>query len=162
MNKNWILLFCLTLVIFGLAGSYFYFTSISPLLAHNSDTFYVEEKEGQLVMLGNRSLLGSIKLDKVKVNQNQYPSEAFVIKSSIKEGLPISEFESHEKVDIEEVVMNRHANPQKQLEELRSGKLKEEEAVVHGLYVLHNEEINQILISYSILGISYEEHLIIP
>ncbi|SER56143.1 hypothetical protein [Salipaludibacillus aurantiacus] len=159
MRKVLILIFSFLVIV---AGAYTFLKWYSPLAVYSSG--FGLDGEVQLVEAGNKSPIGTVKIEEVLVNNNDSPSEVKIQVSHHMQGFVITddfdgEVESEYTFkEVNAVSIQPDTHPQKQLEKVNAGTATEDD-LIYSLSCIHNEPINQVTIKYRHLGVSHKKTL---
>ncbi|MBU8906583.1 hypothetical protein [Desertibacillus haloalkaliphilus] len=137
----------------------FSFIKLNPPLASGT-IGSTSEKQGVLISIGNKGF-SNIKINDVLINNHEEPLDKKIQLSNPLKGFYIAaDFDGEAKefdlTDIEDVSIEPNTAPSSQLDKVNDGTATEDDKS-YGLSVINNEEINEVIIHYSYLGLSFEK-----
>jgi len=88
---------------------------------------FAKNKKVQLISIGNKSSLGDIEIEQIRINGNKTPEYAKIQVSNDKKGFLLGDFSSEETKgytfkNLQSVKLQPHTGPDEQLERLNKGK----------------------------------------
>ena len=154
------LLITVGIVLILFAGAYTFMKMMPPLSA---DAFASgSDRQVQLVTIGNKGILGSIKIVEVLVNNDTAPEKVKIQVSSHEKGFIISERfdgkgEESEYTfkELDSITLKPRTDPQKQLDQVNAGTAADDDAI-YALSINHEESIDKVFIKYRHLGITHK------
>lgn len=140
-------------------GFFFFLKLNQPLVAHPSAS--ANDKQVQLVSVGNKSPFGDIQIEEVLVNDKVVPSKVKIQVSYHPKGFIISDhFNGEEESEytfkgLDSITLKPKTDPQKQLDKVNAGTAKEDDTI-YALSLGHEHSIDRVIIKYHHLGMSHE------
>ncbi len=120
------------------------------------------DKQFVVISIGNKGL-SNIKINGVLINNNEVPFDIKIQLSNPLKGFIISddfvgEAREYGISDIKDVTIEPNTAPSTQLEKVNNGTATEDDKI-YGLSIINTKEINEVIINYSYLGISFEKYV---
>lgn len=153
-----ILLSILIVVIVTFVSGFVYLKNNPPLDAVFTGSS--SEKGIILVEVGNKSSLAEIWVEEVLVNNSSRPLKVKIQESDPLKGFIISSnFEGEEEKqynfkDLKSVSIHTNTARQKQLDKFRDRTASEKD-IIYAITISHEESIQQVIIKYRFLGLTY-------
>ena len=155
-RKLWISLLLLLLII---GGGYFVIKVNPPL---EIGTLASSENNKSIVVgVGNLGF-HEIKIEDVSINNNEKPLRTRIQVSNAIQGFIITDDDTHEDakefkfMNPDEIAIKTGTSPTSYFEKLDKGTASKDDEI-YGVSVFHDEEVSKVQISYSYLGISFNE-----
>ncbi|MDV7767371.1 hypothetical protein [Peribacillus sp. CSMR9] len=140
-------------------GVFFFLKLNQPLVAYPSAS--ANDKQVQLVSVGNKSPFDDIQIEEVLVNDEVVPSKVKLQVSYHPKGFIISDnFNGEEASEytfkgLDSITLKPKTDPQKQLDKVNAGTATEDDAI-YALSLVHEHSIDKVVIKYRHLGMPHE------
>ncbi|MFF2856980.1 hypothetical protein [Peribacillus sp. NPDC058002] len=143
-------------------GFFFFLKLNQPLVAYPSAS--ANDKQVQLVSVGNKSPFGNIQIEEVLVNDKVVPSKVKLQVSYHPKGFIISDHFDGEEGEytfkgLDSITLKPKTDPQKQLDKVNAGTATEDDTI-YALSLVHEHSIERVIIKYHYFGMSHE--LVVP
>ncbi|MBX0358647.1 hypothetical protein [Halobacillus sp. Nhm2S1] len=123
------------------------------------------DKQSVVISIGNQGF-SHIKIHDVQINNDEEPVDKKIQVSHPLQGFIIADrFDGsaieYGLTDIKDVTIKPNTSPSSQLEKLNNGTATKED-LSYGLTIINNQEIREVMISYSYLGMAFEKSVSLP
>jgi hypothetical protein len=118
------------------------------------------DKKAVVIEIGNKGF-SNVKIKGVFINNKVKPMDKKIQLSNPLKGFIVTDIFDVEAIEYEitninDVVIEPNTSPSSQLEKVNNGTATVDDKS-YGLSVIHNEEINEVIINYSYMGFSFEK-----
>ncbi|MGY3312885.1 hypothetical protein ACV242_001381 [Peribacillus simplex] len=140
-------------------GVFFFLKLNQPLVAYPSAS--ANDKQVQLVSVGNKSPFDDIQIEEVLVNDKVVPSKVKLQVSYHPKGFIISDHFNGEEASeytfkgLDSITLKPKTDPQKQLDKVNAGTATEDDTI-YALSLVHEHSIDKVAIKYRYLGMPHE------
>ncbi|RRN73911.1 hypothetical protein EI200_04315 [Peribacillus simplex] len=140
-------------------GVFFFLKLNQPLVAYPSAS--ANDKQVQLISVGNKSPFDDIQIEEVLVNDKVVPSIVKLQVSYHPKGFIISDHFNGEEASeytfkgLDSITLKPKTDPQKQLDKVNAGTATEDDTI-YALSLVHEHSIDKVAIKYRHLGMPHE------
>lgn len=158
LKKTLVIIVVLTVITIGIG---FVFLKLNNPLTGGTIA-WTQEKKTALVGVGNKMPFGEIQIDSVLVNNDNQPTNIKVQVSNPLKGFVLTDNINEEKEseitfqNLNTVRLQGKTDPEKQLNKVDEGTVTKND-ITYAIMVTHNQEINEVIVKYRYLGITFKE-----
>ncbi|WP_106494543.1 hypothetical protein [Lentibacillus sp. Marseille-P4043] len=149
------------LIIAVISIGFFSFIKLNPPLVSGT-IGSSEDKQSIVISIGNKGFM-NVKINGVLVNNNKEPLDKKIQLSNPLKGFIVADnFGGEEKeygiTNIKDVIIEPNTDPSSQLKKVNNGTATENDES-YGLSIINGKEINEVIINYRYLGLSFEKNI---